>query len=103
MRRSCGMLWTALAGALISFVPSVAHAQSAASVRGRVTDEEGSGIPSVQVIVTNQKHGEPERRRDPVRRVVHGCGTPDGGALRRRRPDDRLWPPDTGRHRPDTG
>ena len=57
MRRSRGMLCMALAGALISFVPSVAHAQSDATVRGRVTDEEGSGIPGVQVIVTNQNTG----------------------------------------------
>ena len=34
MRSSRGMLWMALVGTLISFVPSVAHAQSAASVRG---------------------------------------------------------------------
>ena len=47
MRRSCGTLWMAIVSAPFSFVPSVAHAQSDASVRGWVTDEEGSGIPSV--------------------------------------------------------
>jgi hypothetical protein len=56
--RRPNLRWTAALAACLLVLPSLASAQSTATLRGTVTDEQGALVPGATILVRNQATGE---------------------------------------------